>query len=38
MEHPRAANCVLEGNPLHEQQLEIVDLIGGGTGGQRGYR
>jgi nickel-dependent lactate racemase len=29
MEHPRAANCVLEGNPLHEQQLEIVDLIGG---------
>ncbi len=29
MEHPRAANCVLEGNPLHAEQLEIVDMIGG---------
>jgi lactate racemase len=29
MEHPRAANCVLEGNPLHEEQLEIVARIGG---------
>jgi lactate racemase len=29
MEHPRAANCVLEGNPLHLQQLEIVKMIGG---------
>jgi nickel-dependent lactate racemase len=29
MEHPRAANCVLEGNPLHEEQLEIVRMIGG---------
>ena len=29
MEHPRAANCVLEGNPLHEEQLEIVEMIGG---------
>lgn len=29
MEHPRAANCVLEGNPLHEDQLEIVGMIGG---------
>jgi len=29
MEHPSAANCVLEGNPLHLQQLEIVDMIGG---------
>jgi nickel-dependent lactate racemase len=29
MEHPRAANCVLEGNPLHQQQLEIIDMLGG---------
>lgn len=29
MSHPRAANCVLDGNPLHEEQLEIVKLIGG---------
>ena len=28
MEHPRAANCVLEGNPLHEEQLEIVNMLG----------
>ncbi len=29
MSHPRAANCVLDGNPLHEEQLEIVDMVGG---------
>jgi lactate racemase len=29
MEHPKAANRVLEGNPLHQQQMEIVDLLGG---------
>ncbi len=29
MEHPKAANCVLEGNPLHEEQLEIVRMLGG---------
>ena len=29
MEHPLAANCVLDGNPLHEDQLEIVEMIGG---------
>jgi lactate racemase len=29
MENPRAANCVLEGNPLHEEQLEIVAMAGG---------
>ena len=29
MEHPNAANCVLEGNPLHEEQLEIVRMVGG---------
>jgi nickel-dependent lactate racemase len=27
--HPRAANCVLEGNPLHEEQLAIVGMLGG---------
>lgn len=29
MEHPNAANSVLNGNPLHEDQLEIVRMIGG---------
>jgi lactate racemase len=29
MEHPLAANCVLDGNPLHEDQLEIIEMIGG---------
>ena len=29
MEHPNAANSVLIGNPLHEDQLEIVKMIGG---------
>jgi nickel-dependent lactate racemase len=29
MAHPKAANCVLDGNPLHEEQLEIVGLLGG---------
>ena len=29
MSHPLAANCVLEGNPLHEDQIEIVTMIGG---------
>ena len=28
MAHPRAANCVLEGNPLHEEQLEIMGKLG----------
>jgi nickel-dependent lactate racemase len=28
MAHPCAANCVLEGNPLHEEQLEIVGKLG----------
>jgi nickel-dependent lactate racemase len=28
MEDPLAASCNLEGNPLHEEQLEIVRLIG----------
>jgi len=29
MEDPMAANCVLAGNPLHQEQLEIVALVGG---------
>ena len=29
MSHPRAANCVLDGNPLHEEQLAIVEMLGG---------
>jgi len=28
MSHPGAANCVLEGNPLHEEQLEIMRKLG----------
>lgn len=29
MAHAHAANCVLEGNPLHEEQLAIVEMLGG---------
>jgi nickel-dependent lactate racemase len=29
MEHPRATSCVLDGNPLHQSQLEIVEMLGG---------
>ncbi|MEW6720361.1 MAG: nickel-dependent lactate racemase [Thermodesulfobacteriota bacterium] len=29
LEHPRSANCVVEGNPLHEAQIAIVRAIGG---------
>jgi lactate racemase len=28
LEHPRAANCVLDGNPLHQAQLEILRAVG----------
>ncbi len=28
MSHSKADNCVLEGNPLHQEQLEIVGLLG----------
>lgn len=28
MEHPRTANCILDGNPLHEDQLEVVRMLG----------
>jgi nickel-dependent lactate racemase len=29
MAHPRAASCVLDGNPLHEEQLAIIEMLGG---------
>lgn len=29
MEQPKAANCIIKGNPLHQQQLEVVEMIGG---------
>lgn len=29
MSDPRAVNCNLEGNPLHQEQLEAVEMIGG---------
>lgn len=29
MENPNAVNCNLEGNPLHEEQLQIVKKVGG---------
>src|SRR5581483_285504 len=28
MSHPLADNCVLDGNPLHQEQLEIVQMLG----------
>jgi nickel-dependent lactate racemase len=28
MSHPKADSCVLDGNPLHEEQLEIVRMLG----------
>ncbi len=28
-EHPKSANCVLDGNPLHEAQIEVVRMLGG---------
>ncbi len=29
LESPLSANCVMDGNPLHEEQVEILKLIGG---------
>ncbi len=29
MEDPNAANCILDGNPLHEDQLEVVGMVNG---------
>jgi lactate racemase len=28
MDHPHAANCVIEGNPVHREQLHIVRAVG----------
>lgn len=28
LEHCRATNCIIEGNPLHEIQMEVLKLIG----------
>ena len=28
LEHCRAANCILEGNPIHSAQLDILKLVG----------
>ncbi len=28
LEHSRAANCILDGNPLHEEQMEIIRMLG----------
>ncbi|NCO60161.1 MAG: hypothetical protein COZ70_10960 [Deltaproteobacteria bacterium CG_4_8_14_3_um_filter_51_11] len=32
LEHCKAVNCVIEGNPLHNEQVEIVRAIGGVVG------
>jgi len=32
LEHEKSANCIIEGNPLHEEQIEIVRKIGGIVG------
>ncbi len=29
LEHSKAANCIINGNPLHNEQIEIVRAIGG---------
>jgi nickel-dependent lactate racemase len=29
LEHCKSANCVIEGNPLHDEQVEIVRAVGG---------
>jgi nickel-dependent lactate racemase len=29
MEDPGAVNCRVAGNPLHEEQIEVVDMLGG---------
>jgi nickel-dependent lactate racemase len=28
LEHPKAANCIQEGNPLHREQMDIVGMLG----------
>ncbi len=29
MGHPKAVNCQIEGNPLHEEQIAVVEMLGG---------
>jgi len=29
LEHEKVTNCVLDGNPLHEEQLAVVRMVGG---------
>jgi nickel-dependent lactate racemase len=29
LEHSKSANCIIDGNPLHNEQIEIVRAIGG---------
>jgi len=29
IEDPLSANCVMDGNPLHQEQLEVVEMLGG---------
>ena len=31
MEQPGCDNCILDGNPLHEEQLEIMAMLGGAS-------
>ena len=28
LEHCRAANCIIDGNPLHDVQMEVLGLVG----------
>jgi nickel-dependent lactate racemase len=28
LEDPKAANCVVEGNPLHEEQMDVLSMVG----------
>jgi nickel-dependent lactate racemase len=29
LEDPKSANCILDGNPLHQDQVEVVRMLGG---------
>ena len=31
MEHPNCDNCILDENPLHKEQIEIVHMLGGAS-------
>ena len=32
MAHPQTGNCLFDGNPLHQEQLEVVRMLGGAAG------